>query len=135
MHFLRRLFNRSKPVSKKGGMFEYLRKSSILSNSINSQKDELTNINYTFMTENDAEYFIPLNIFLNLVNKKDITLEDITSSCKHISEIKPDNFSIVEAYPVSKDNHIALYIDYNQCSKDTDYKGDKISLVTWRTTR
>ena len=132
MHFLRRFFNPFKSISKKNNILEYIKKSSVLSDSINTQSDELNNINYSFLVENNTEYFIPLNNFLSLINKDDINLEDIISSCKHISEIKPENFSIVNAYPVVKNNHIALYTDHDECIKDTNYKGDKISLVTWR---
>lgn len=96
-----------------------------LSHDINTKSKVLHELEYCALLEHKNEVFLSLADFLDLMDKKDISIKDILTVCKHISKIDKSKFSFIDVYPLVEEDRIIL-----STKKDSSYAGDKIRIVT-----
>jgi len=125
--FIKKFFNKDviSKTKNKDDLFEVIKEMSFLSNDINKKKKKIDETEYNYILKNKEEYFITLSDFLNLIEKENISINDIIKLCKHISDIDTKNFSYIDVYPIIEENKIILALD-----KQIEYEGDKIRVVT-----
>lgn len=131
-HFLKVFFGKEKPKTKSKKFVEYMKKVSTLSNDINNKKEDLYDIEYKLLQEQEDEIYIPLKDFLGLLKKENIKINDIMSVCKHVTEIDSSKFSFIDVHAIEEFDHITLCTDKDSCNRHMGFNGDKIRIVTWR---
>jgi len=98
-----------------------------LSHNINKKNKALNELEYEILLERKDEVFLSLSDFLGLMDKKDISIKDILTVCKHISDIDKSKFSFIDVYPLVEENKIILSTE-----KDSSYIGNRIRIITMR---
>lgn len=129
--FLRKMFPGRKNKKTKE-FIQTISNMSKLEHEIHQKQEELESIEYNLLMKDKESVFISLSDFISLLDIQNLSLADILKKCKHISELQPKNFSIVEVYSIVEDNHIVLCPDITECTKHNSYKGNKIRIVTIR---
>ena len=125
------LFNKLKARGKsQSKLTSYIKDAAELSQDINKKSKKLDEIEYETILEQKNETFISLADFLEIMDKKDISIKDILKVCKHISELDKSKFSFIDVYPLVEEDKIVLSIN-----KDPSYTGDKIRIVTAKVLR
>ena len=126
------LFSKNKQRGKK--LFENISNISKFSNTVGEAKKVLKDTQeqeysheFMLLQENSKDYYISLDSFLKLLDKKDLGLLDIISSCKHVGEINSILGSCVEVFAIPQQDNILLCVE-----KPEGYKGDKIKIITVR---
>lgn len=132
MPLIEKLFGAKKPNNER--TFSALKKISKLSDEINKKTKEMAGQEYSLIIEKKDDYYLSLADFLDLMNKKDLSIKDIGDRCTHITELK-NKVAVVEVYAISEGNHIVLCSDTKKCEKHKDYVGDKIKIVSIKVKR
>lgn len=110
-------------------LFTTIEKISELSNKVNKQTKEMDEEEYHLIIEQKNDYYISLADFLKLIDKKDLSVRDISANCTHITELT-NKVSVVEMYSIIEDGHIVLCADARKCDKHKAYAGDKLRIVS-----
>jgi hypothetical protein len=101
------LFNKLKARGKsKSKLTSYIKDAAELSQDINKKSKKLDEIEYETILEQKNETFISLADFLEIMDKKDISIKDILKVCKHISELDKSKFSFIDVYPLVEEDKI-----------------------------
>ena len=116
---------------RKDKFFGQMKRVSELSSEIGSKKKLLKREEYDMILDKKDETYLSFTDFLELMDKKDLSIEDIVKKCHHISELDK-KASVVELYSIVEDNHIVLCTDIHTCEKHKEYTGSKIRIVTMR---
>ena len=123
------IFNKFKKKTKSLDRFvSYIRETSKLSDEINKKSKTLALKEYESILEDIDETFVSLKDFLELMNTENLSIKDILSVCKHISELDKTKFSYIDVYPISIDSDKIIL----STKEDPSYFGDKIRIVTVR---
>ena len=123
------IFNKFKKKTKSLDRFvSYIRETSKLSDEINKKSKTLALKEYESILEDIDETFVSLKDFLELMNTENLSIKDILSVCKHISELDKTKFSYIDVYPISIDSDKIIL----STKEDPSYSGDKIRIVTVR---
>jgi len=104
-----------------------------LQKELDELKEELQDAEAKFFLEYQEEFFISLKDFLELLNSKtldNLSIAELLLLFKHISEIKPDNFSSVEIYAFPEKDHIILCEDPTNCDIHKNSKGRLVNVST-----
>ena len=127
---MEKIFGAKPPSNER--VFSAIQKISNLSDEINKKQTELSDQEYSLVLENKNDYYLSLADFLKLVDKKDLSLRDISKYCIHITELK-NKVSVVEVHAIAENGHIVLCADTKKCAKHKEYAGNKLRLVSIRT--
>ena len=123
------IFNKFKKKTKSLDRFvSYIRETSKLSDEINKKSKTLALKEYESILEDIDETFVSLKDFLELMNTENLSIKDILSVCKRISELDKTKFSYIDVYPISIDSDKIIL----STKEDPSYFGDKIRIVTVR---
>ena len=126
MNWIRSLFVGNKKNTE--SVVSKIREMALLSNDIIMKRKKLDTLEYDIMLENKEEMYISLASFLFLMNKVDsLSITDIIKECKHVTEIKTENTSFIEAYPLLKNDQLIL-----SANPDPEFQVEKIKITTWR---
>ena len=97
--------------------------------SIATQQQEVEDLKYKMLLDNKDETFISLKDFLELMDLKGLTMNDILSKCVHVSDLDT-NSSVVEMAAVIEDDHIVLCKNLYKCEKHRNSKPAKLRITT-----
>lgn len=128
--FFRKLL--SKKESRVTEFINTIKRISILTNDISKQKSKLADLEYELIIQNKNEVFISLGDFLEIMNKNDISIQDIITRCRHLSELNTAASSFINVYSIVEDDHLVLCPDVETCDRHKDYSGEKIKITTAR---
>jgi hypothetical protein len=120
--FIKKLFGNK---LLKDNILPNIKELSILSDDINKKKKKIDEIEFEAILANKEEYFITLSDFLDMMEKENISVQDIIKLCKHISDINTKDFAYIDVYPIIDGSKIILSTE-----EQKEYKGDKIRIVT-----
>lgn len=118
-------------AKRKGSLFAQIKKISEISSDISEKKVRLKKEEYSILNELQKEVYMSMTDFLNLMDKDDLSLDDIIKRCHHVSELTK-TASVVEIDSVIEDGHIVLCPDKNNCEKHSNSKGSRLRIVTVR---
>jgi hypothetical protein len=93
---IKKLMN--KKVDKKNNLFSIFNDYINVANELKSIKDKEKMLEIKKIQNQIEEYYIPLSSVDKFVDLNSINENSIVDKVKHISEIKPENFSFVELY-------------------------------------
>ncbi len=133
---LRKIF--SNPSKRDEDFVSLLSTISNLTHSINRDFDELQQAEKEFMFKYADEFFISLKDLTKFSDTalthplhSNLSIPEFLLCFKHISELKPESFSIVSLYTiVDETGHLVLCTNPSKCSIHKDYKGDPICIIT-----
>ena len=129
---IRKLFGNKSKIKKAKKFVKCISDLTNLSSEIQSKQRELDIKEYDLLMESKKEVYMSLEDFLSLMNSSDITMRDILSSCKHVSELFPSKYTFVEIQAVNEDGHIVLCGDPTNCEKHKNTKGSKLRIASVR---
>lgn len=121
--FIKKLFG-SKSL-KKENILPAIKELSGLSDDVNKKKKKMSEIEFETILTHKDEYFITLSDFLDMLEKENISVQDIIKLCKHVSDINTKDFAYIDVYPIIDGSKIILSTEEQE-----EYKGDKIRIVT-----
>lgn len=97
----------------------------------NLHKTRANMINSDTILSKKKELYISLDNILQLIeNKGELTVDNLMSKCRHLSELTGTGTSIlVDAIPHEDGKHIILCQDMHNCELHKGFLGDKIHIT------
>jgi hypothetical protein len=120
--FIKKLFGKQQSKEK---LLDTVKELSSLSDDINKKKKKINEVEYEFILNHKEEYFITLSDFLEMLDKENISVDDILKLCKHVSDIDTKSFAYIDVYPTIDGSKLILSTE-----EQPEYQGDKIRIVT-----
>ena len=126
--FLRNLFFKEQKTDS-SRIIEPVKRIHKLVDEINTRNKKIEDEQHRILIEQKDELFLSISDFFALMDKDDISMEDIMQRSTHITELK-NKVSVMETYSFLEDDHLILCPNKKDCAKHKELPGSKIRITS-----